>query len=115
MLTGPAGMVRDYIHPDDLLALIRQCIAAGKLNTAFDAVSRASVEKFEVLDFFKDKYKFKYEINDAFIPESPNGEKCVYCSNYNKAADIGYQPEFSSMQAIEHEASYILSKKQAGS
>jgi nucleoside-diphosphate-sugar epimerase len=105
--TNAADMVRDYIHPDDLLKLVLKCAAAGKINVAFDAVSAAPAEKFQILDFFKSEYGLQYEIDGTRNFGSPNGSKNIYCSNYNKASGIGYMPGFSSMDAIEQEAQYI--------
>lgn len=106
--TGAAGMVRDYIHPDDLVVLIEKCIEAGKLNSAFDAVSVAPAEKFQILDFFKAEYGLQYEIDTTQRFSSPNGARSIYCSDYNRADIIGYRPAFSAMDAIRNESRYIL-------
>jgi len=107
-MTNDVNIVRDYIHPDDLYALVLKCIQAGKINTAFDAISAKPVDKCQTLDFFTSRYGLKYEVNGNLTLGSPNGAKNIYCSNYNRAAGIGYKPEFSSMDALEQEAKYIL-------
>ena len=108
LLTSPANMIRDYIHPSDLFVLIQLCLATNALNAAFDAVSSAPVEKFAILDFLKSKYGLHYRIDDSREFGSPNGAKNIYCSAYNRAAEIGYQPKFSAMAAIEQETEQIL-------
>ena len=106
--TGAANMVRDYIHPDDLFTLVRKCAEAGRINAAFDAVSAAPVEKFQILDFLKAEYGLQYEVDEMRDYGSPNGEKNIYCSVFNRAAEIGYRPVYDAMTAIEQEAQYIL-------
>jgi nucleoside-diphosphate-sugar epimerase len=49
--TTDVNIVRDYIDPDDLFALILKCVEFGKINSAFDAVSRQSVDKLQILEY----------------------------------------------------------------
>jgi nucleoside-diphosphate-sugar epimerase len=106
--TNSGSMVRDYIHPKDLFRLIYCCIGTGHTNAAFDAVSTSAVEKFEVIEYFAEKYKLRYEVDSKLQFKSPNGAKNIYCSKYNAAAQIGYTPEFSAMETIRDEAACIL-------
>lgn len=106
--TGSDDMVRDYIHPDDLFVLIGKCIESRHLNTAFDAVSVAPAEKFQILTFLKSEYGLQYEIDGTQNFGSPNGLRNIYCSSYNRAAEIGYCPSFSAMDSIAHELQYIF-------
>ena len=106
--TNNKNIIRDYVHPEDLFSLVMKCIGENKVNSAFDAISAKPADKFAMLDFFSAKYDLKYEIRDNMSLYSPNGSKNVYCSKYNKAAEIGYRPVFSSMDAIEQESAHIL-------
>lgn len=109
-ITNNVNIVRDYIHPTDLHKLITRCIRLRDINAAFDAVSRAPVEKFQIIDFFAGNYGLKYTVSESPVIQSPNGINRVYCSDYNCASEIGYSPDFSAMEALKHEAGLILSK-----
>jgi nucleoside-diphosphate-sugar epimerase len=109
LVTDAEDMVRDYLHPDDLFSMIKRCMDAGKINTAFDAVSSKPIEKQKILDYFSSVYGLKYETSQSFNKLSATGSKSIYCSTYNAASKIGYHPTFSSLDAIQHEAKHILS------
>ena len=109
LVTNDTNIVRDYVHPDDLFSAIRKCIIeSGKINAAFDVASAKPVTKREILDYFSSQYDLKYEMNQSLGYDSATGAKNIYCSNYNKAQEIGYQPKFSSLETIKEEAEYIL-------
>lgn len=114
LLTDKVNIVRDYVHPQDLFSIIRKCIAAGKINTAFDVSSAKPVEKREILDYFSSVYGLKYKISQSLAHVSPTGSKDIYCSKDNSAAKIGYKPAFSSMDTIEQESRYILNVSSDG-
>jgi nucleoside-diphosphate-sugar epimerase len=108
--TNAINIVRDYIHPGDLFRLIQLCIKSDRINAAFDVISAGTVEKVQIIEYFAANYNLRYEVDGEMQINSPNGTKNIYCSNYNRAADIGYRPEFSSMATIEQEAAHILKK-----
>lgn len=108
LVTDNANIVRDYVHPDDLFSIIRKCMAAGKLNEAFDVTSSKPAEKREILDYFSSVYDLKYEIGRPLSRISATGPKSIYYSKYNNASGIGYKPSFSSMDTIKQESKYIL-------
>lgn len=106
--TGAANMVRDYIHPDDLFNLVLKSIESRRINAAFDVVSTAPAEKFQILDFLHTEYGLQYEVDVTRDYGSPNGEKNIYCSVFNRAMEIGYRPVYDAMTAIEQEVQHIL-------
>lgn len=108
LLTDKANIVRDYVHPDDLFSIIRKCMHVEKINATFDVISAKPVEKRKILDYFSVEYGLKYETSGSANLASATGSKNIYCSRYNKASEIGYKPEFSSMDAIKEESKYIL-------
>lgn len=110
LVTNNVNIVRDYVHPKDLFSIIRKCMNAGKINGAFDVTSAKPVEKREILDHFSLKYGLKYEMNQFFRHDSATGLKNIYCSKYNNSLGIDYKPRFSSMDTIEQESKYILTK-----
>ncbi|MGA2405049.1 MAG: NAD-dependent epimerase/dehydratase family protein [Syntrophobacteraceae bacterium] len=109
LVTDSTNMIRDYLHPKDLFAMVIECIKAGHINTAFDVISAKPVEKYDILDYFSSQYGLKYETVQSRVNLSATGSKNVYCSKCRSAARIGYTPEFSSMDTIVHEAQHILS------
>ena len=109
--TNNVNIIRDYVHPEDLFSMTQKCMDTDKINTAFDVNSTKPVEKREILDYFSMEYGLKYEKTSTLPHVSPTGTKNFYCSKYNKAFEIGYEPEFSSMDAIKGESRYILNQQ----
>lgn len=109
-ITDSSNIVRDYVHPHDFFTMLKKCIAAGKINAAFDVVSAKPVEKKEILDYFLSEYDLKYKIGEPSGHANPTGVKSVYYSKYNNAINVGYKPKFSSMDAIKEEAKYIITR-----
>lgn len=108
LLTDSTNIVRDYLHPDDLFAMIEKCIQAGKINRAIDVNSSRPVSKQEILDYFTAEYGLKHEKRDFSESPSATGAKSNYYSTCNLASQMGYIPQFSSMDTIKHEARFIL-------
>lgn len=106
--TNDSDVVRDYIHPDDLFTAILKCVEIGDINMAFDIGSTKPVTKKEIIDYFSKAYDLRYEIDKTFEYKGATGNKNVYYSVYNKAIEIGYQPEFSSLDTIKQESKFIL-------
>ena len=111
LVTDSTNIVRDYLHPEDLFAMILKCVQAGKINQAIDVSSSRPVEKQEILDYFTSEYGLKYESRHFSTNASATGAKSNYYSTCNRASQIGYIPQFSSMDTLKHEAVYILSRK----
>jgi nucleoside-diphosphate-sugar epimerase len=109
--TNSQDMVRDYIHPEDLLALINKCIGSKAMNTSFDAYSLQPVRKTEILEFFASEYNLKYRIRESSTHHTVTGQKTIYYSLYQKAGELGYQPCLTSLETISQEAPYILWKE----
>lgn len=106
--TGPGNIVRDYIHPEDLLNLVEKCIDKHSLNDVFDVYSLKPVTKFEVLDYFVKQHGLKYYVNDKLFVSTATGTKDCYFSNNKKAEKIGYFPRFTSLQSIIEGSKAIL-------
>jgi nucleoside-diphosphate-sugar epimerase len=111
LVTDSTNIVRDYLHPDDLFAMIDRCMHAGIINQAFDVNSMSPVSKQEILDFFTSEYGLKYESRYRAKNASATGAKNNYYSTCNRAALIGYIPRYSSMDSLKHEATHILRKE----
>lgn len=112
-VTDNINMIRDYANPKDLFRIIRKCMAVEQINCAFDVVSSKPVEKMEILNLFSSEYNLAYEVKNSLSHFSPTGLKHIYCSKYNKLKDIGFKPEFSSMDTIKNESKVILDSRLA--
>ena len=111
LMVDEQNIIRDYLHPQDLFTAVRCAVNTDKVNGAFDINSTKPVTKQEVLDYFVAKYDLKYGVKKVFDHHSPTGTKNIYCSNYKNAVAIGYEAQFSSLDAIKEEAKYIINSK----
>ena len=107
--TTDSDLIRDYVSPDDLFALIRCCMAQEKLNTAFDAFSGKPVSKLEILAAFQEKFGLRTEIS-APGAGSPNSTASVYIPKDFTAGKIGFQPRFTALDGLIRETSAALKK-----
>ena len=113
-VTNSKDIVRDYVHPLDLLSLIyliEEYAQNNKINQALDVYSLKPVTKFEILDFFKIHYGLKVIINED-VNAGRAGLKNEYYSLNKKAEMLGYIPRYTSLQGIEEETRELL--KNAG-
>lgn len=106
--TNKVNIVRDFTHPDDLVALIESCMQQRQLNDVFDVRSRQPVTKFELLDSFTSRFGLHYEVTASFAPLLVTGTKNCYYSASNKTDKIGFKPEFTSLEGVIAETEAIL-------
>lgn len=111
-VTGPDDIMRDYVHPLDLFRLVTICVEKRSLNDAFDVYSKHPVSKFQLLDYFHEKYGLTYRVKEGAQISSVTGGKSRYFSNFRKAREIGYDPEFSSLEGIAAESKEILDSRE---
>ncbi|ETT59111.1 hypothetical protein C173_28086 [Paenibacillus sp. FSL R7-277] len=99
--TSPDNIVRDYVHPEDLIQLIKLCMREEVGNEVYDVFSLKPAAKFEILDYFADHYGLRYEIEDNSSYNSITGSKNNYYSLNHSATQIGYLPRYTSLQSIQ--------------
>lgn len=107
-ITNQVDIMRDYVHPSDFYSLICKCINKKTINDAFDVYSALPVSKFEILEKLSKKYDLKYIVNNKLDFSSPTGLKKNYYSTSRKARDMGYNPQYSSIDAILKETEFLL-------
>jgi len=107
-LTDETDIYRDYIHPKDLFSYVKKCICKDSLNDVFDLRSKKPIGKFELLNFLKEKYGLQYEIDSGVKLSNPTGFKRNYYSESRKVESLGHKPEYSSMDTILDELSFII-------
>lgn len=110
LITSPINIWRDYLHPQDLAMLVDCCITHCPLNNWFDAYSNKEISKFDLLAFFVDKFGLEYRIDKSYRSMAVTGQKNCYYTAYQKAREVGYIPEFSSMEGIKTELHVIFKK-----
>jgi nucleoside-diphosphate-sugar epimerase len=108
LVTDSSNFVRDYVHPDDLFAIILKCCEAENINGAYDVMSASPVEKWEILKYFSNTYGLKYRLSDSNNSTSPTGTKNVYYSEFDKVSSLGYQPTLTSIDTIVQESKYLV-------
>jgi len=112
LVTGSVDIVRDYIHPSDLLRLINCCFQARPINAAVDAFSLAPVKKFELLQRLDRDFGLKYQLSDG-----PSGEnastRLIYYSLDHSGSDIGFTPCFTALDAVVDELKFLLQQDTA--
>ena len=111
LVTDGTDIVRDYLHPEDLFLMVDKCIRAGRINEALDVNSSRPAAKHEILDYFASEYGLKYEKRASSENASATGSKSNYYSTWHRASEIGYVPQFSSMDTLAQEAGYILARR----
>jgi len=110
--TNNTDIVRDYVSFEEIFQLIEKCIEKQKLNDWFDVYSLKEIRKFELLDFYKQKYSLIWKLKNGLTQLNTGGIKSCYYSTNRKAAEVlGYKPRFTSLEIIKMETDLILRAK----
>jgi len=103
LVTSESDIIRDFVAPRDLYALIRCCLENKKLNTGIDVYSAAPISKMKLLDWFSNEFGLKYRVDDQKEFIDPTGSKANYFSINKKARSFGYTPLDTSLDGIKTE------------
>jgi nucleoside-diphosphate-sugar epimerase len=106
--TSPDYIVRDFLHPSDFYQLVRALLAAPAANAVVDCYSKAPIDKPTLLAAMQDKFGLRYEVAEANASVNATGGKPHYYSLNMRAADFGYQPNFTSIGGVIKEAASIF-------
>lgn len=109
--TNEQNIVRDFVHPKDLFSLILKCIQIGKINDVFDVYSAEPITKNQILGFYKTVYNLDFTINKNKNMLSGTGTKNIYYSVNHKAKNIGYLPQYTSLDVIKDESESLLNNR----
>jgi nucleoside-diphosphate-sugar epimerase len=108
LTTTDQPMVRDFVHPQDFQALVT-CLMRGKrANLAADCFSRAPVDKATLLAAMSDRFGLNYKTEASPVAVDATGAKPNYYSLNRRAAEFGYAPSRTSLEAVIEEASAIF-------
>jgi len=111
--TSSDYIVRDFLHPLDFYNLVGALLFASAHNTAVDCYSRAPIDKPNLLSTMQEKFELQYDITESTAGVNATGSKPHYYSLNTRAADFGYQPALTSLEAILKEATVILQQQTA--
>lgn len=106
--TSAGFMVRDYLHRADFHQLV-QCVLAVPGNRALDCYSAATIDKPALLALMQRRFGLRYEVADGNVVNA-TGSKPHYYSLNRQAAELGYQPAYTSEDGIASESAIILGK-----
>ena len=107
-------LTRDYIGPEDLHRLIFCILNAPGFNGTVDAYTQKPISKRELLNALSYRYDLRYVLTERIVI-APTGIKPKYYSLNHKAAEIGYQPQMTSLATIIKEAEQLLERHDPGS
>ncbi len=108
LVTSPENIVRDYLHPQDFYQLVDAVLRGAPMNAALDCYSGAPVDKLTLLDAMQARFGLQYRITDAPAGINATGFKSHYYSLNKQAAALGYEPNFTSLDGVLHEAALML-------
>ena len=115
--TTDGQMVRDYLHPADFHQLVRRVLDAPPANRALDCHSAGAVSKTALLATMQARFGLRYEVaaatEQAAAVVNATGAKPNYYSLNRQAAELGYQPAYSSIDGIVAESAIILGRDAA--
>lgn len=121
--TSAAPMVRDYLHPHDFHQLVECVLRAPPANRALDCYSAAPVEKSTLLAMMAARHGLRYAVAQPLAQPlaeaapggvvNATGAKPHYYSLNRQAAELGYQPAWSSIDGIAAESAIILGTQAA--
>jgi len=114
LTVSPEDVVRDYVDPDDLVAVLIAVLDAPAHNDVYDVYSAAPVSKFELLAHFSARYGLTYDVADATASDSATGVKPKYYSLNRRAERVGYTPSLTSLASVAKETDVLLELRRGG-
>ena len=105
---GPGNIVRDFVHPADLVQLVMACLGHDHLNDVFDVYSAGPATKFEIIDYFSREHGLRFQVEETFAAANVTGAKDHYYSTNHRAAALGYAPRFTSLAGIADELGRLM-------
>ncbi len=104
-VTNNINITRDYLHPEDMVQIIDLVIKlwqeVGVLNDAYNTYSKKPIAKLDMLKHLAGIYDLRCEVRKGTKKESSaTGFKMNYYSIDKKLQQLGYEPRYSSLDAI---------------
>lgn len=105
--TSSDYIVRDYLHPSDFYRLVEALLSAPAANAVVDCYSKAPIDKPGLLQAMQNEFGLRYEVT-ASVAINATGGKPHYYSTNKRAAEFGYQPQWSSLEGVLMESAAML-------
>ena len=106
--TNAVDIVRDYVAPSDLFALVKLCVASNGINQPIDVFSAGPVRKSELIALFSCDFGLEARIDEE-VRDSTTGAKLAYYSTNHVAMSLlNYIPALTSRDAVRDEANEII-------
>lgn len=102
-VTSTQDIVKDYVHPMDLLNLAILLSQKDHINCALDLCSAAPVKKSEMIEYFELNHHLKVEYKEMEF----KGTKVNYYSTAKDAQKLGFSPQGSSLECIAKEMEHL--------
>ncbi len=106
--TSADYIVRDFIHPSDFYNLVIALLTAPTTSAVVDCYSKAPIDKPALLTAMQENFGLRYEIIETSAGVNATGSKPHYYSLNTKADNFGYQPNFTSLEALLLEVNELL-------
>jgi len=104
LLVDSVNNSRDYIGGYDLYKFIKKLINKNFSNGAFNLLSKKKTNKFDILKFYKKKYKLHFIIQNEKNSSKANNKSLV---NLNIKKNIHFKPKYDSLKLIKEETKHI--------
>lgn len=108
--TSSEIMFRDYITPKDFHSIISAILDSPPKNDVIDCYSKSPIEKFILLEAFKDEFGLQYQYEKNVIGVNATGRKPYYYSLNKRASQFGYQPSLTSLEGVIFETQLFFKK-----
>lgn len=113
LIVNEQNIVRDYIHHSDLYKIVLKLMKYININDSFDLISKAPINKKDILNFFVKHYGLKYKIKNNLKFTNSSGTKNYYYSKYNKLkTKLKFEVKYSSLESLITEAKDFLKSKE---
>lgn len=99
-VTNCGDMVRDYSIPCDLASLVEICVRTEFGNMALDLFSSKPVGKFELLAAVEEMFGIGHVVCSDAASAVSSGRRNRYFSECRVASELGYEPEYSSLDGV---------------
>jgi nucleoside-diphosphate-sugar epimerase len=108
LMTSTDYIVRDFVHPSDLHALVEAVLISPPANTPIDVYTKNPVDKPALLEAMRDRFGLQYELQTRAQGVNATGTKPHYYSQSRRARAFGYQPQLSALDGVLQEAELAL-------
>lgn len=107
-LTSEENIYRDYVGSEDFFQLIKAILTAPPTNSVVDCYSAKPINKYLVLESFKEEFGLEYEfLIEPVGINATRHKRCYYSTNYS-ARELGYVPSLNSLDLLLSESRKIL-------